>query len=251
MNEVKVLLTDDEEGKPFKLPSFGERLTAIFVEPKVVFDFIAHRTDFWYSFIGLVVLMSIGGILAIPTAQKTQQLMLAVRGIDAGEKPITFLTYLMVPLQQALGLMIMLAIFGAITWIIVLMVSGGSTYAKAINVIAWCSYPSALMTLVNGVVVAITRPEITSIQSSVVEASPVMHYTSLAALVPVGNAYFSMGLAAISLFSLWFFWLLYIGVRRSLEGKAAAAIVLIIVLLVIQVGLSVFGAWGLSKAAGL
>jgi hypothetical protein len=251
MNEVKTSMDEIAEGSAVKLPSFAERLTAIFVEPKIVFDFIAHRTDFWLSFVGLVVLFSINGVLSLPTSIKMQELMLAAKGASSASKGITPMSYVLVPLQQGLNLLVMLVVMAAVIWLIVVFVSGGTSYAKAINVACWATYPTGLMMIVNGIIVAVTRPEITSIQTSVLEMNPVMHYTSLAALAPPGNMMVTMMLTSLSLFSVWYFWLLYIGVRRSLGGTATAAIVLILVSLAFQAGLSALSAWGLSKAAGL
>lgn len=234
-----------------KLPSFGERLIAIFVEPKVVFDFIAKRTDFWYSFIGLAVIASAGALLALPTQMKSQELMASAMGAPGTAKAITTVTYLVTTLQTALSMLFMMALFGALIWIVIMVVAGGGSYVKAINVAVWTSYPAVLSTLINGIVVFITKPEISSIQSSILDTNPVMHYTSLAMFAPPDNLYLTMMLMAVSLFAIWGFWLLYIATQRALGGNATAAWVMIIVLVIFQFGFSLFGAWGLSKLMNL
>ncbi len=234
-----------------KLPSFSERLLAIFVEPKVVFDFIAKRTDFWYSFIGLAVMGSIGALLALPTQMKSQELMTAAMGAPGAAKAITITAYILTPLQTALSLLIMMALLGALIWVVIMVVAGGGSYLKAINVAVWTTYPAILASFINGIVVFITRPEIASIQTSTLDSSPVMRYTSLAMFAPPDNLYITMMLLSVSLFSIWGYWLLYIATRRALGGNATAAWILIIVLVVFSLGFSLFGAWGLSKVMNL
>lgn len=238
-------------GASEKLPSFGERLLAIFVEPKIVFDFLAKRTDFWYSFIGLAVIGSIGALLTLPTQMKSQEMMRSAVGAGGSAKAITVTAYILTPLQTALTLLIMLALLGALIWVVIMIVAGGGSFVKAINVAAWTTYPPILASFINGIVVFITQPEIASIQTSMLDSSPVMRYTSLAAFAPLDNIYLMMVLMTVSLFSFWGYWLLYIGTRRSLGGNAAAAWTLIIVLFVFQLGMSLFGAWGLSKVMNL
>ena len=238
-------------GPAEKLPSFGERLVAIFVEPKIVFDYIKHRTDFWYSFIGLAVIASAGALLALPTQMKSQELMRGAMGAPGAAKAITAVTYIVTPLQTALTMLFMMALLGALIWIVIMLVAGGGSYVRAINVAVWTSYPAMLATLVNGVIVFITKPEITSIQTSILDTNPVMHYTSLAMFAPPGNLYLMMMLMAVSLFSIWGYWLLYVATQRALGGNATAAWVMIIVLVIFQFGFSLFGAWGLSKVLKL
>lgn len=238
-------------GPAEKLPSFGERLLAIFVEPRVVFDFIKHRTDFWYSFICLTIIATAGAILSLPTQMKSQELMMSAMGAPSAAKAITPVTYLITALQTALSLLFMMVLFGALIWIVIMVVAGGSSFVKAINVAVWTTYPAILASLINGVVVFITKPEINSIQSSILDTSPVMYYTSLAMFAPPDNLYIMMLLMAVSLFSIWGYWLLYIATQRALGGNATAAWVMIVVLIVFQLGLSLFGAWGLSKAMQL
>ena len=72
------------EAEKIKLPSFGERLLAIFVEPKVVFDYVAKRNDFWLPFIALCVVMIAGGLLALPTNTKAQALIRSAMGTPVG-----------------------------------------------------------------------------------------------------------------------------------------------------------------------
>lgn len=234
-------------GPAEKPPSFGERLLAIFVEPKIVFDFIKHRTDFWYSFIGLAVIATAGALLALPTQMKSQELMTSAMGAPSTTKAITATTYLVTTLQTTLSMLFMMALLGALIWIVIMVVAGGGSFIKAINVAVWTSYPAILATLINGVVVFVTKPEINSIQSSILDTNPVMHYTSLAMFAPPDNLYLTMLLMVVSLFSIWGYWLLYIATKRTLGGNSTAAWVLIIVLFLFQLSFSLFGAWGLSK----
>jgi hypothetical protein len=246
MSEVKTSMDEIAEGSVIKLPSFAERLAAIFVEPKIVFDFIAHRTDFWYSFLVLAVLMVIGQMLTLPVTIQTQEMGMAAKGIEMTPVIRTSIT-VATPIMGVVMLLLGLVLVGAMIWLMVVFTSGGTTFAKAINVACWISYPTILATLINGVVITVAKPTITSLQTAGKEAAPLMHYTSLAAVAPAGNLYLLMILGTISLFAIWSFWLLYIGVKRSLGGTTVSAAVSIALLYVFQIGVVVLQAYNLSK----
>jgi hypothetical protein len=248
MNEVKTSMDEIAEGSVVKLPSFAERLAAIFVEPRIVFDFIAHRTDFWYSFLGFFVITCIGSVLSLPASIKMQGILAEMTGKPAPQ--VDAMAYLKVIGSVAVMFLLIFIVRAVLLWLVTTVTSGGSSFVKTINVACWTAYPYALATLLNGIVVAVTRPEVTSLQAATKEANPVIYFTSAAALMPSASIYIGMALAVISLFAIWEYWLLAIGIKRSLGGNAVAVAVFLIVLFIFQVGWQLLQAYGFSKLPG-
>ncbi|OGK10742.1 MAG: hypothetical protein A2Y63_05015 [Candidatus Riflebacteria bacterium RBG_13_59_9] len=227
-----------------KLPSFGERLIAVFVEPKVVFDYVAKRNDFWWPFIALSIVMIAANLLALPTNNEGQTLIASATGRPAPS--IDALAYVKSIIQAPIQLMIGLLITGVLIWVVILLTTGSVSYGKAISVAAWTAFPGTLGMLLNAIVVSAVRPEIQSLSSMIADQMPVMHYTSLNAVIAETGPVLSMMLMTISVFYIWQLWLAFIGARRSFNASLAGAWILVIVLLILQLGFAALGGWGMS-----
>lgn len=236
--------TVEPEGEKTKLPSFGERLLAIFVEPKVVFDYVAKRTDFWLPFLALSVLMAIANVLSLPTNNEGQTLVASATGRPAPS--IDVLAYVKSTIQAPIQLLIGLLIIGVLIWVVMLITTGNAGFGKAVSVAAWTAYPGTLGMLLNAIVVAVVQPEIRSLASMIADQTPVMHYTSLDVMITGVGPVLSMILMTISIFYIWQLWLLYIGARRSFGASRTGSWVLVIVLIIFQIGFAALAGWGMS-----
>ncbi len=241
----------EPETEKTKLPSFGERLLAIFAEPKVVFDYVAKRNDFWLPLIALCVVMIAGSLLALPTNTKAQALIRSAMGAPVSSEDPTALSYVMAAIQAPIGLAISLLLTALIIWVVVLMLTGNASYGKGLSVATWAYYPSALAILLNGIVVAVIKPEIGGMQSYIADSNPVIHYTSLQALFHSDGMILSMMLFSISLFLVWYLWLLHVGVRRAMGGSGTCASILVAIVLALQLGFSALGGFFLARTLNM
>jgi hypothetical protein len=243
-NREKPSGQDAPEAPREKLPSFGTRLMAVFVEPKVVFDYVAKRTDIWLPFIALAVMAMAAAALALPASTKGQALIASVTGRAAPGLNTT--AYVKALVTAPINLMVGILVIAFFVWLIMTFTSGSAPFSRAMSVAAWSLFPATLGALLNGIVVSVAQPEIRSIQTFVVDQSPVLHYTSLGALTTGTGPILSMILLTISVFYFWQLWLLFIGARRSFGATVAGAWTLVVALLVLQLAFAAFGGWGIS-----
>jgi len=227
-----------------KMPSFGTRLMAIFVEPKVVFDYVAKRNDIWGPTITLAILMMVANALMLPTSTNGQALMASVTGQQVPE--VNTMAYVKTMASAPFGLVVGILLMAFVVWLVMTFTSGGAPFGRAMSMAAWCTFPGTLGMLLNGIVVSVAQPEIRSIQTFVADQSPVLHYTSLNALVTGTGPLLSMILLTISVFYLWQLWLVFIGARRSFGASPGGAWTLVVVLLLFQVAMAALGGWGIS-----
>ncbi len=237
--------SEPEAEKP-KLPSFGERLVAIFVEPKVVYDYIARRNDFWLPFIVASVISVIAAALMMPFTREVITLSMQAGGAQASDAMVTgfsIVSVLLAPVTVA-AYVLLIALF---LWVVTLVLTGSADFGKSVSVTMWAYYPLVLAGILNSIVLAVVRPEIPSIQEARQHLGPIMHYTSLGALFSVDNAIASAMLAVISLFTIWNLWLLWVGARRSMNATATSAAVFVIIFLLVKLANAAFGGWQASK----
>lgn len=227
-----------------KLPSFSTRLMAIFVEPKVVFDYVAKRNDLWMPYITLAIMMMVANALMLPTSTKGQALIASATGRPAPE--VNLMAYVKTMLSAPFGLIFGILLMAFIVWLVMTFTSGGAPFGRAMSVAAWSTFPGTLGMLLNSIVVSVAQPGISSIQTFVADQSPVLHYTSLSAFVTGTGPVLSMILLTISVFYFWQLWLMFIGARRSFGATAAGAWILVITLLAFQIGMAAVGGWGIS-----
>lgn len=238
----------EPEAEKAKLPSFGERLLAIFVEPKVVFDYVARRNDFWLPFIVASVISIIAAALMMPFTREVIALSMQAGGAPASDAMVTgfsIVSVVLAPVTVA-AYVLLIALF---LWVVMLVLTGNADFGKATSVTMWAYYPLLLAGILNAVVLTIVRPEIPNIQEAQQHLGPIMHYTSLEALFSLDNAIVGGMLAVISLFTIWNLWLLWVGARRSMNATASSATVFVILFLLVKLGNAAFGAWRASRAA--
>ena len=125
-----------------KLPSFGTRLMAILVEPKVVFDHVAKRNDFWLPYITLAILMIVANALMLPTSTKSQSLIASVTGQQAPE--VNVMGYVKTMVSAPFGVVFGILLMAFIIWLVMTFTSGGAPFGRAMSVAAWCTFPGAL-----------------------------------------------------------------------------------------------------------
>jgi len=243
-NRENPLAPETPEAPPAKLPSFGTRLAAIFVEPKVVFDYLARRSDIWPPFIALAVMAIVAGVLALPASIGGQALIASAVGRPAPE--VNAAAYVKAAVSAPINIMVGILLIALVVWLVALLTTGSAPFGRAMSVAAWSLFPATLGALLNGIVVAAVHPEVRSIHTFVADQSPVLHYTSLGALFTGTGPILSMVLLTISVFYLWQLWLLFIAARRSFGVSTVGAWTLLVVLLLLQVGFAALGGWGIS-----
>jgi len=237
----------ESEAEKIKLPPFGERLLAIFVEPKVVYDYVAKRTDFWLPFIAASVVSVIAAVLMMPFTREVLTLSIQAGGTQVTDAMITGLSILSVVLAPVTvaAYVLLIALF---LWVVILVLTGSADFGKATSVTMWAYYPLVLAGVLNSIVLAVVRPEIPNIQEAQQHLGPVMHYTSLGALFSMDNAIVGSMLAVISLFTIWNLWLLWIGARRSMNATVSSATIFVLLFLLVKLGTAAFNGWNASKS---
>jgi hypothetical protein len=220
---------------------------AIFVEPKVVYDYVVKRNDFWLPFIVASVISVIAAALMMPFTREVIALSMQAGGAPASDAMVTgfsIVSVVLAPVTVA-AYVLLIALF---LWVVMLVLTGSADFGKATSVTMWAYYPLLLAGILNAVVLTIVRPEIPNIQEAQQHLGPIMHYTSLGALFSLDNAIVGGMLAVISLFTIWNLWLLWIGSRRSMNATVSSATVFVILFLLVKLGNAAFGAWRASRA---
>jgi len=246
MTPESVQQPSEPEAEKTKLPSFGERLIAIFVEPKVVFDYVAKRNDFWLPLIVAIVVALVAALLMMPPMREVIALQIQASGAPVTDAMISGMSIgavVAAPIATA-SYVLLIAL---LLWLVVLVLTGNAAFGKALSVSMWAYFPLTLAGLLNAVVLAVVRPEISNIQEAQQHLGPVMHYTSLVALFPLDSLIVAGLLSVVSLFTIWNLWLLWVGARRSMNATTTSAAAFVVIFLILKFANAAFNGWRASK----
>lgn len=250
-DEPKSTVPQQSEGisnleKPSK-PSFGSLLLSIYVEPRVVFDFLKVWSDFWRPFIVIAVIMMIITYFTAPTTWSLQRDFMIAAGKPLPQQVLSpvwigILGAVFAPLGLAIGFLIS----AAITWLLVVVVSGAAKYSQLLSITVYSYFPPLLAGILSAIVTLLIKPQFAGIDTYLKSLQPVQFYTSLALLTP-GSVGFSALLINVSIFELWGLYLLYLGLRRAIGLRASQAFLVVVIMLVLQLGVGSLRAFQLAR----
>jgi len=241
-------LAQRDEKKPPGLPSL---ILSAFVEPKVVFDYLRLRGDFWRPFIIQGIILAVFSVIA---AKPTLEISNAwLRMLGQTEKQISPFFYVQSVANSFLGLIIGFAIVGFILWLAGLILTGEARFSIAISVAAYSYFPALLGRILDYITLMVSPQVPSTFQEFLPSQMPAMYHTSIAQFIE-GNAILNLALMPIGIFVLWSLYLLVLGMHRSMGVKLVSAYVVGFILLLLQMGFYAFSAWGMQfavKAAGM
>lgn len=234
-------------GPAEKLPSFGERLLAIFVEPKIVFDYIKHRTEIWPPVLVITVLSLVATIITLPVLTQVSDMQLALTG-QSVTPAITMAVKITMVIVGLLTPFISVLLIAMLIWLGVLMTTGASDFWKSVSVAAWAYFPIVLAAVINAIILFVTHPQLSGLDRVSVELVPAHSYTSLALLFTTNPILEQIGLA-IGLFTIWNLWLLWVGMVRSLRATPNSATIVVVAFLILKLGRAVYAGWQIAHKA--
>ncbi len=238
-------ITPEETVKP-KFPNFGTRLLSVFVEPKVVFDYLSVRSDFWRPFITASAITMVITYFTVPITWSIQKDLMLAMGKPLPEQGInpTLIAFLGAVFAPV-GLAVALIISAGIVWLLALLMSGSARYPQVLSIMVYSFFPTLLATVIGAVVMLVTNPQFTGMETVLQTLQPVQYYTSLAAVIPSG-LFVSKLLSHVSLFTIWGLYLLYIGLVRSIKMKSAQSLTIVVIMLILQLAVASYQAFQLA-----
>ena len=234
-----------------KPPGFLNLVLSAFVEPKVVFDYLRLRGDFWRPFLTQGIILAVFSLLAAKPMLEISNAW--VRMLGQQEKQMSTLFYVQLTANSFLGLLISFVIVGFIVWLVGLILTGEARFSIAISIAAYSYFPSLLGRVLDSITIIVSPQIPSTFQEFMPSQMPAMYHTSIAQFIE-GNAILNLTLVPIGIFTLWSLYLLVLGLHRSMGVKLGSAYVVGLILLLLQMGFFAFSAWAMQfaiKAAGM
>jgi hypothetical protein len=219
-----------ETGAPQPM-SFAQRLTAIFFEPKKLFDDVARRR----SWLGVFIIASVLTAAAVYTVtsrmdreaylRKAIQMNPLTRNIPDAQisalvsRPPGIYERIS-PILSPINLLIGYALLAGIFFLLFLLIGTGISYKSAFAVTVWAVFPSSAVLLLLSILLSYVKDPAT------LEINPASNVAShLGWLVSDEKAHpgLSSLLSSLDLFSFWSIALLSVGFVSASEGKLTTA----------------------------
>ncbi len=231
-------ITDSTSKGETREPNFGMRVLSVFIEPKVTYDYLKTKSDFWRPFILISILMAVVTFFNAPIMWEMQRNLIAAQGKQIppqvmGDTALGIVGAIFTPV----GIGVSFLISGGIVWLLGLILTGSMRFSQAISIVTYSYFPTFLAQMMNGFVVAIVRPEFSGVSNYLRDTQPALFYTSLASVFS-GQILLSFILFNLSLFTLWSLYLMYLGLVRSASLKVSQAIITVCIILLLSLGMS-------------
>lgn len=230
---------DAEGSKPEK--KFFASLVDIFVDPRKVFERIDSGLEWWKGFIVIVIVMLL--LMWAQAPINMYVMSLNERGLDEEQlelmmqnmEKFSFVKYIVAPIM----ILIIYLLCALVVNIAGNLMSGRSNYRKALGLCTFAGFIPLVEQIISVIIIRMRGVE--SIQS----AEDAQISLSLAPLFSDAGNFFTSLLKSLSIFSIWYYVVLVLGIsaiyRINAKKSAVPAVILwIFTFLVIYLG-SLFG----------
>ena len=223
---------------------FARSLYEIFTDPAKVFARIDAGLSWWKPFIVLCAITMVIGYLITPYRNQAMKPLFAQMPPERAEQALEnmgkfgWIGLLVVPVF----LVITYLILAAIAHVVINIMSTRSSFKKTLSLIAWCAIVATLEQIISTVVIMSRGVE------SIETMADLRMSIGPAALAPNATGFVAAFLQSLSVFQIWYYVLLVLGISavfRMSRTKAIAPVVPIwlISVILLMVG-SAFGGMG-------
>jgi hypothetical protein len=200
---------------------FLSSIVDIFVDPFKVFARIDAGLSWWKPFVLVSAVTMILSYLTLPLQQKLIELNPRGLSEEALQKTVEGygkfapLGLIMVPI----GLIIFYLIAAGVVHLIINIMSSRSNYKKTLSLISFCSIITIIEQIISTVVLRMRGIE------SVESAADIKFSLSLAPLLGEGKGLLGAALQSLSIFSIWYYVVLILGIAAIFKVSRKAAII--------------------------
>jgi hypothetical protein len=210
---------------------FLSSIVDIFVDPFKVFARIDAGLSWWKPFALVSVVTMIMSYLMLPLQQKLvelnmrnlneEQLQKAVEGFGK----FAPLQLIMVPI----GLIVVYLIVAGVVHLAINIMSSCSNFKKTLSLISFCGIITVIEQIISMVILRMRGVE------SIESASDMKFSLSLAPLLGEGNGLLSAALQSLSIFSIWYYVVLILGIAAIFKISRKAAIVPVLPIWIVSI----------------
>ena len=219
------------EAAPAPTGGFFQSIVDVFVDPYKVFGRIDAGLSWWKPFILVAVVVMIISYVTLPLQRKLMELRMQNLGEEqvqnAAEQfgkwaPIGLV---MVPIT----LIIVYLVYAAIAHLVINIMSTRSSFKKTLCLTVFCSVITIVEQIIGTIVVMMRGPE------SIESAADIRFTLSLAPLVGEGKGLLSAVLQSLSIFQIWYYVVLTLGIAAIFKMSRKAAIIPVLLIWIIGV----------------
>ena len=210
---------------------FLQSIIDIFVDPFKVFARIDAGLTWWKPFVLVTVVSVILGYLMLPLQQKVMELNLGNLSEEQHQKAVEgFGKWAPVGLIVVpIGLIVIYLIVAAVMHLVINIMSSRSNFKKTLSLISFCGIITIIEQVITAVVLRMRGPE------SIESAADMKFSLSLAPLVGGGKGLLAAVLQSLSIFNIWYYVVLILGIAAIFRISRKAAIIPVLPIWIISI----------------
>jgi len=216
---------------------FFQSIIDIFVDPFKVFARIDAGLAWWKPFILVSVVMMILSYFALPLQRKLMELRMQNVGEEQAQRAVEGfgkwapVGLIMVPI----GMLIVYLIYAGLTHLVINIMGPRSNFKKTLSLVILCSVVTLVEQIIGAVVLRMRGPE------SIESAADLRFSLSLAPLLGEGKGFLNAVLQSLSIFQIWYYVVLILGIAAIFKVSRKAAIIPVILIWIISIIMILIG----------